>query len=265
MRRRAPKKIFEGTDLDERFYDYLAGLPDDRQVIIVENIDPPAAIKAKAQVEIFSGNPHTGRYGVFPPESQGKLLGIVASSYEKGILKYSSFGTFYCRSGSPPAAHSYPVSAILLLYGGNSRYQATGSLTKRARLASQYCLSVKQDSGSLMARHCQIWAHRSHTDTRKTESPQQQDGGWNVSRFHTDAGAAPLSGLLVTGAQKWLLRFESMSRSLLRVADQHHVGFPMTANDGELFSVGGVVKVADEFRLEVCELLPGSTIQMLQP
>jgi hypothetical protein len=55
-----------GTDLDERFYDYLAGLPDDRQVIVVENIDPPAAIKAKPQVEMFSGNPHTGRYGFFP-------------------------------------------------------------------------------------------------------------------------------------------------------------------------------------------------------
>jgi AAA domain len=55
-----------GTDLDERFYDYLAGLPDDRQVIIVENIDPPSAIKGKAQVEMFSGNPHTGRYGFFP-------------------------------------------------------------------------------------------------------------------------------------------------------------------------------------------------------
>ena len=55
-----------GTDLDERFYDYLAALPDDRQVIIVENIDPPALIKARSQVEMFSGNPHTGRYGFFP-------------------------------------------------------------------------------------------------------------------------------------------------------------------------------------------------------
>jgi hypothetical protein len=55
-----------------------------------------------------------------------------------------------------------------------------------------------------------------------------------------------------------------MSRSLLQVADQHHVGFPVAANDGELFSVG-VVEIADEFRLEVCELFSGSTIQMLQP
>lgn len=55
-----------GMDLDERFYDYLAELPDDRQVIIVENIDPPAAIKARPQVVMFSKNPHTGRYGFFP-------------------------------------------------------------------------------------------------------------------------------------------------------------------------------------------------------
>jgi hypothetical protein len=64
-----------GTDLDERFYDYLAGLPDDRQVIIVENVDPPAAIKAKAQVEMFSGNPHTGRYGFFPLVSKESSSG----------------------------------------------------------------------------------------------------------------------------------------------------------------------------------------------
>ncbi len=61
-----------GTDLDERFYDYLAGLPEDRQVIIVENVDPPAAIKARPQVIMFSGNPHTGRYGFFPLISNEK-------------------------------------------------------------------------------------------------------------------------------------------------------------------------------------------------
>jgi predicted nuclease with TOPRIM domain len=61
-----------GTDLDERFYDYLSGLPEDRQVIIVENVDPPAAIKARPQVIMFSGNPHTGRYGFFPLISNEK-------------------------------------------------------------------------------------------------------------------------------------------------------------------------------------------------
>jgi len=57
------------TDLDERFYAYLAGLPEDRQVIIIENITPPDEIKLKANVEMFSGNPNTGRYGFFPLNS----------------------------------------------------------------------------------------------------------------------------------------------------------------------------------------------------
>jgi hypothetical protein len=45
-----------------------------------------------------------------------------------------------------------------------------------------------------------------------------------------------------------------MSRSLLRVADQHHVGFTVAADEGELFAVVGVVEVADEFRFEVSSL-----------
>jgi hypothetical protein len=55
-----------GTDLNERFYDYLASLPDDRQVIIVENSDPPASILERNQVMKFGANPHSGRYGFFP-------------------------------------------------------------------------------------------------------------------------------------------------------------------------------------------------------
>jgi hypothetical protein len=55
-----------GTDLKEQFYKYLQALPDDRQVIIVENTDPPSAITALPQVLMFSKNPHSGRYGLFP-------------------------------------------------------------------------------------------------------------------------------------------------------------------------------------------------------
>jgi hypothetical protein len=55
-----------GTDLKEQFYRYLQSLPDDQQVIIVENTDPPDAIKALSQVLMFSKNPHSGRYGLFP-------------------------------------------------------------------------------------------------------------------------------------------------------------------------------------------------------
>jgi hypothetical protein len=55
-----------GTDLNEQFYVYLANQAIDRQIIIVENDDPPAAIKALPQALMFTGNPHSGRYGLFP-------------------------------------------------------------------------------------------------------------------------------------------------------------------------------------------------------
>jgi hypothetical protein len=55
-----------GTDLKEQFYSYLQSLPTDRQVIVVENTDPPSAITALEQVSMFSKNPHSGRYGLFP-------------------------------------------------------------------------------------------------------------------------------------------------------------------------------------------------------
>lgn len=62
-----------GTDLNLSFYSYLAALDPDRQVIVVENTDPPAFIMTKPQVTMFSKNPHSGRYGFFPgsPEKNG--------------------------------------------------------------------------------------------------------------------------------------------------------------------------------------------------
>ena len=69
-----------GTDLNVKFYDYLAGLPDDRQVIIVENTDPPAAITTRPQVVMFSKNPHSGRYGFFPMAGEQEETPAVESS-----------------------------------------------------------------------------------------------------------------------------------------------------------------------------------------
>lgn len=59
----------QGTDLQEQFYAYLQTLSDDTQVIIIENSDPPDAVKALDQVQMFGKNPHHGRYGLFPIES----------------------------------------------------------------------------------------------------------------------------------------------------------------------------------------------------
>ena len=55
-----------GTDLQEKFYAYLQTLSDDRQVIVVENTDPPVSITSREQSLMFTKNPHHGRYGLFP-------------------------------------------------------------------------------------------------------------------------------------------------------------------------------------------------------
>ena len=62
--------IIRGTDLNTQFYMYLAAQGNDRQTIIVENYDPPAPIKTLPYVTMFTGNPHSGRCGLFPITSQ---------------------------------------------------------------------------------------------------------------------------------------------------------------------------------------------------
>ena len=54
-----------GTDLKERFYEYLLGLRADVQVIVVENEHPPDFVVERGNVVVFTKNPHRGRYGVF--------------------------------------------------------------------------------------------------------------------------------------------------------------------------------------------------------
>lgn len=61
-----------GTDLNEKFYSHLASLTTDKQVIIVENTDPPATITGRPQAIMFSKNPHSGRYGFFPPRENAE-------------------------------------------------------------------------------------------------------------------------------------------------------------------------------------------------
>lgn len=57
-----------GTDLKDQFYRYLSVWGDDRQVLIVENTDPPASVQALPQATKFTGLPGIGRAGYFPPE-----------------------------------------------------------------------------------------------------------------------------------------------------------------------------------------------------
>lgn len=55
----------KGTDLKERFYDYLVKHHGaDSQVLIIENQHPPEAIKDRLTMTIFTSNPQEGRFGL---------------------------------------------------------------------------------------------------------------------------------------------------------------------------------------------------------
>src|SRR5580700_1121038 len=57
----------------------------------------------------------------------------------------------------------------------------------------------------------------------------------------------------------------STRRLLLRVAEQHHIGFAVAADDGELFAVEGEVEVADDLGFKIGQLLAGRSIEILEP
>lgn len=54
-----------GTKVQDKFYEYLLTIKD-RQVIIIENVDPPAVMLGKPYTVHFSKNKLSGRYGFFP-------------------------------------------------------------------------------------------------------------------------------------------------------------------------------------------------------
>ena len=55
----------QGTDLKDRFYEYLLSNHSNDQVIIIENEHPPQ-IHPAMSVTVFTKNEHYGRYGFFP-------------------------------------------------------------------------------------------------------------------------------------------------------------------------------------------------------
>lgn len=55
-----------GTDLMTHFYAHLGSIPANRQVIVIENTDPPADVTSSPQSHQFSGNGAVGRFGFFP-------------------------------------------------------------------------------------------------------------------------------------------------------------------------------------------------------
>lgn len=54
------------TDLKAQFYEYLKKIGIDRQVIIIENTDPPDDVRILPNAQKFTGNPDEGRAGLFP-------------------------------------------------------------------------------------------------------------------------------------------------------------------------------------------------------
>ena len=54
-----------GTDLKDRFYTYLSDMQPDRQILIIENTDPPASVQADPQAPKFTGLAGVGRQGFF--------------------------------------------------------------------------------------------------------------------------------------------------------------------------------------------------------
>ncbi|ETF03916.1 hypothetical protein W822_01565 [Advenella kashmirensis W13003] len=55
----------KGTDLKDRFYEYLAKHHGrDSQVVIIENQHPPESMKNRLTVTVFTSNPNEGRFGL---------------------------------------------------------------------------------------------------------------------------------------------------------------------------------------------------------
>jgi DNA repair ATPase RecN len=55
-----------GTDLNTHFYTYLQAMKSGRQIIVIENTDPPMEVQASTQALKFTGVKGSGRYGLFP-------------------------------------------------------------------------------------------------------------------------------------------------------------------------------------------------------
>lgn len=63
----APDEVaLRNTSLRDFFFEHLASLKDLGEFLIIENIDPPPGIDKLARTEVFTGDPSSGRAGLFP-------------------------------------------------------------------------------------------------------------------------------------------------------------------------------------------------------
>lgn len=64
-----PEDDLQSSGLKEAFYDDLARTPDDRQVIVIENVDPTEQVLSSDQSIEFTGLSSEGRVGFFPTQT----------------------------------------------------------------------------------------------------------------------------------------------------------------------------------------------------
>lgn len=58
------EQALKASSLAEHFYKHLASLKEQVQIIVIENSDPPEAIGSLARIEVFTGQPGEGRFGL---------------------------------------------------------------------------------------------------------------------------------------------------------------------------------------------------------
>jgi len=65
----AAESAIASTPLKDRAFKAFADMPDDYQLIVLENVDVPGWLTSAAQCTHFTGSPKVGRAGLFPPLS----------------------------------------------------------------------------------------------------------------------------------------------------------------------------------------------------
>ncbi|MGL6076775.1 MAG: hypothetical protein ACRC8S_21695 [Fimbriiglobus sp.] len=64
----------------EAFFEYLAADSSGDQIIVMENVEPPAAVRDRVQCVEFTRNRSVGRYGFFPPKPEQTTEGVVVDT-----------------------------------------------------------------------------------------------------------------------------------------------------------------------------------------
>ncbi len=69
----ADEQAIRNTSLKGFFFEHLSKIADLGQVIVVENVDLPDGIERLAHLEVFTGDPTSGRAGLFPTAARSSL------------------------------------------------------------------------------------------------------------------------------------------------------------------------------------------------